>query len=209
VLVTAGPTREAIDPVRYISNRSSGKMGYALARAAHDMGARVTLVSGPVGIKAGHGVEVVPVESALEMYEAVMAGRPGCDVIVACAAVADYTPRIAAERKLKKKDFLTLELEETKDILAELGRNKSCYLAGFAAETHDVIPYAEEKLKNKNLDMIVANDVSRGDVGFDSDYNAVVMIKRNGGVIETPREPKERIARRVMVEIERDLAGGR
>lgn len=206
MLITAGPTCEAIDPVRYITNRSSGKMGYALAKAAHDMGAEVTLVSGPVNMNAKPGVKLVGVVSAQEMYEAVMQQKQAADIVIACAAVSDYTPNTVAGHKMKKKETLTIELHKTKDILKTLGEDKKFHLVGFAAETQDVLGYARKKMKEKNLDMIVANDVSKKDVGFDSDYNAVTMLKKDGEIVETLRESKERIAKRIMLEIERDLA---
>lgn len=205
MLITAGPTCEAIDPVRYITNRSSGKMGYALARAAHDMGAEVTIVSGPVALSAKPGVEVVDVVSAAQMYDEVMRRAGGADIIIACAAVADYTPDTVARHKMKKSDSLTIELHKTKDILKALGERKNFHLVGFAAETRDVLRYAKEKLERKNLDMIVANDVSKEGTGFESDYNAVTMIKRSGEIVETLREQKKSIARRIMQEIERDI----
>lgn len=207
MLVTAGPTREAIDPVRYISNRSSGKMGYALANAAHAMGAYVTLVSGPVGnvLRAAEGINIVNVESAGEMYEAVMRCRGGADIIIACAAVADYTPVLVSGLKLKKQEELTIELKKTKDILGALGREKSAYHVGFAAETHDLLHYAKGKLEAKNLDMIVANDVSRDDTGFDSSHNAVTIIKKNGGMREIEKDTKENIAQAILSEIASDL----
>ncbi len=206
VLITAGPTCEAIDPVRYITNRSSGKMGYALARAAHDMGAEVTVVSGPVAVEAKRGVSVVNVVSAQQMYDEVMRRCDGADIIIACAAVADYTPDIVPAHKMKKKDSLTIELHKTKDILKALGERKNFHLVGFAAETQGIIGYAKEKLERKNLDMIVANDVSKEGSGFESDFNAVTMIKRSGEIVETLCEQKQSIARRIMLEIERDIA---
>ncbi len=201
VLVTAGPTREAIDPVRYLTNRSSGRMGYALARAARDMGADVTLVSGPVEIMPPTGVEVVRVESAEQMHGAVMKHRAGQDIIVACAAVADYAPVRYADHKLKKQEELVIELAKTKDILAELGESKSAYLVGFAAETQNIEQYAQGKLEAKNLDMIVANDVSAADVGFESEFNAVTVIKRDGSKKSVGRSRKSDIASFIMQEV--------
>jgi phosphopantothenoylcysteine decarboxylase/phosphopantothenate--cysteine ligase len=205
VLVTAGPTREAIDPVRYITNRSSGRMGYALAGEAKNMGADVTLVTGPTGIAVPYGVRAVRVENAQDMYSAVMENRAGQDIIIACAAVADYKPKKYASHKLKKQELLVLELVKTKDILAELGKDKSCYLVGFAAETDDLEKYAEDKLKRKNLDMIVANDVSSKDTGFDSEFNAVTIIKRDGTKKVADRATKRSIASVILREAAEDL----
>jgi len=205
VLITAGPTCEAIDPVRYISNRSSGKMGYALAEAALKMGAEVTLISGPVSISPPPGAEVVGVTSAQQMHDEVMGRKAGRDVIIMCAAVADYAPKEAASSKMKKKDTLTLELVKTKDILKDLGAEKDFYLAGFAAETNDIEAYAAKKLEEKNLDMIIANDVSGSDTGFDSDFNAVTIMKRGGGRSAVEKDTKRNIAARIMEEIAAEL----
>ena len=174
VLVTAGPTREPVDPVRYLTNRSSGKMGYAIAEAAARRGARVVLVSGPVKLAPPFGVEVLKVETASEMREAVMQARDEAQVVFMAAAVSDYAP-VAAPSKIKKTGgSLTLTLDEGPDILAELGRDKQDrLLVGFAAETEELMSNAQGKLTRKNLDFIVANDVSRADIGFDADHNAV------------------------------------
>ena len=160
VLITAGPTREAIDPVRYITNRSSGKMGYALAAGALGEGAEVMLVSGPVSISPPQGASLYPVESAHQMYKQVMELNDSADIIIRCAAVADYSPKLREEHKMKKQDTLSLELVKTHDILSEVGKEKKAYLVGFAAETQNIEQYAKGKLEKKNLDMIVANDVS-------------------------------------------------
>ncbi len=178
-LITAGPTREAIDPVRYLTNRSSGRMGYALAGAARHEGHEVLLISGPTTLDVPPGVDFIPVESAQHMYEAVrdMAGR--ADVAILCAAVADYRPVAAAEQKIKKdSERLVLELERTPDIL---GSMRSVFgfegvLVGFAAETQQVEEYARGKLARKQCDFIVANDVSRADIGFDSRENEVLLV---------------------------------
>jgi phosphopantothenoylcysteine decarboxylase/phosphopantothenate--cysteine ligase len=182
VLVTAGPTREAIDPVRYIGNRSSGKMGYAVARAAAARGADVVLVAGPTALTPPPGVRVVPVETAAEMLAAVLAEYGGCDVVVKAAAVADYRPLSPAVHKIKKQGGeLTLALTKTEDILAELGRRKQGQvLVGFAAETRDLAANAGEKLARKNLDMVVANDVTQPGAGFGGDTNVVRLLYRDG-----------------------------
>jgi phosphopantothenoylcysteine decarboxylase/phosphopantothenate--cysteine ligase len=195
VLVTAGPTREAVDPVRYLSNRSSGKMGYALARVAAQRGARVILVSGPVSLAPPFGVEVVPVETTAQMRDAVMERVGDVDAVLMAAAVSDYAP-VAASSKIKKKgESLTLELHEGPDILAELGADKgSRLLVGFAAETDDLERNARAKLERKNLDFIVANDVSREDVGFEVDHNAVTILGREGEPLRIPRASKLEIA---------------
>ncbi len=198
ILVTAGPTVEPIDPVRYISNRSSGKMGYALARAARRRGALVTLVSGPTALTPPYGVSFCPVKTAEDMRQAVLENRTGCDIIIKAAAVSDYRPRESAGQKIKKKeDSLTLDLVKTTDILAQLGSGKKdspCVLVGFAAETEDLLANAREKIKVKNLDMIVANDVSREDAGFETDTNIVKMIFSDGRVEDSPLMTKDEVA---------------
>jgi len=183
LVMTAGPTREALDPVRYISNESSGKMGYALARAAAEAGARVTLVSGPVALPAPEGVERVSVSSAESMLAAVNSAIDGgCDVFVAAAAVADYRPETVASDKIKKsRESLVIQLTRNPDILATVAaRSDRPFCVGFAAETRDVEHYAEDKLKRKNLDMIVANDVSDASIGFNSEHNAVTVLWPGG-----------------------------
>lgn len=178
-LITAGPTREAIDPVRYITNRSSGKMGYAAAAAAAHGGHRVLLISGPTALDIPEGVDFLPVESAQEMYEAVRNQAALADAAILTAAVADYRPLFVPDRKIKKTDDrLVLELERTRDILGSM-RTEFGYrgvLIGFAAETHDVEAYARGKLERKQCDLIVANDVSRKDIGFDSSDNEVLLV---------------------------------
>ena len=201
ILITAGPTREKIDAVRFLSNRSSGKMGYALAAAARDAGLDVTLVSGPVALAPVDGVTMVRIESAAEMAEAVKSRAPGMDVVIMAAAVADYRPKAAFDGKLKKlPGGLTLELERTEDILASLGQVKPAgqLLIGFAAETDDLIANASGKLARKNLDWIVANDVRRADRGFASDRNAVTLLARDGRRIDLELAPKPEIARRIL-----------
>lgn len=201
ILITAGPTREAIDPVRYLTNRSSGRMGYALADAAVARGADVALVSGPVSLEKPEGVEFYPVQSAAEMYDRVMDLKDKADVIIMCAAVADYTPIVCAEHKMKKQDALVIEFEKTRDILAEVGKTKHAFLAGFAAETQNLEGYARDKLSRKNLDMIIANDVSGTETGFDSEYNAVSIYTRDGKAVHFTRDTKRNLADSILTEI--------
>ncbi len=196
VLVTAGPTVERIDPVRYITNRSTGKMGYALAEAARDRGAQVALVSGPVHIDRPAGVEVVAIESSAQLCEAVLSRGDWADVVIQAAAPADFRPVSAAAGKIKKTGAgMTLELENTTDIAAELGRRKrpGQVLVAFAAETDDVLDNARGKLDRKNADMVVANDVSRKDAGFGADTNAVTLITRDDAR-ELPLQSKRAVA---------------
>jgi phosphopantothenoylcysteine decarboxylase/phosphopantothenate--cysteine ligase len=182
LLLTAGPTREAIDPVRYISNRSSGKMGYALAAAAIEQGGSVTLVSGPVALPAPAGVELVAVESAQQMYDAVMQQVSTSDVFIACAAVSDYRVDQASNQKIKKSsDSLSLQLVLNADILATVSSlEQRPFCVGFAAETQDVEKYALGKLQQKNLDMIAANQVGDGNSGFETDFNQLDVFWRDG-----------------------------
>jgi phosphopantothenoylcysteine decarboxylase/phosphopantothenate--cysteine ligase len=198
VLITAGPTREKIDPVRYLTNRSSGRMGYALAEAAVRRGARVLLVSGPTSLTPPGAAEVTRVESTEEMRDAVLHLLPQSSVVIKTAAVADYRPKSAAGQKIKRKGPMTLELEATPDILKELSLKKtSQIIVGFAAETEDVLENARQKLLSKNLDAIVVNDVSREGIGFDSDRNAVTIITRDD-VVEVPETTKWEVAQRVL-----------
>ena len=180
VLVTAGPTQEKIDPVRYITNRSSGKMGYAIARAAQMRGARVTLVSGPTQLQTPQGVEKVDIVSTQDLYQAMMVHAPQADIVIQAAAPADFTPDTVAEQKIKKlgDGMLTLSFRQTPDVAAAVGKNKrpGQVLIGFAAETNDVMKNAGAKLKKKNLDMIVANDVTAPGAGFDVDTNIVTFV---------------------------------
>lgn len=180
VVITAGPTREALDPVRYISNRSSGKMGYALAQAAVEAGAVVTLVSGPVTLTAPEGVQFVKVETAAEMSAAALSAAERADIVIAAAAVADYTPAKVADVKTAKQDTLTLELQRTEDIVATLAQKTQAFVVGFAAETDDLISKAKAKLERKQLDMIVANQVGGSEGGFDSDDNAAIVLWSDG-----------------------------
>jgi len=199
VLVTAGPTREKIDPVRFLGNRSSGKMGYALAEAALRRGARVILVSGPVALEAPTGAEIARVESAEEMRRAVLSRGAEATMIIKAAAVADFRLAQPATEKMKRKGAMSLELEPTADILAELGaaRKGSQILIGFAAETSDALENARKKLAAKRVDAIVVNDVSRPGIGFDSERNAVSIVMRER-VIEVPESSKWEVAHRVL-----------
>jgi len=200
VLVTAGPTREPLDPVRFLSNRSSGKMGYAIAEAAGARGAHVILVSGPTALSAPPGVDLIHVETAEEMYRAVLAKLEPAGVVVKAAAVADYRPKRTADRKIKKEHAVSeIALEPTPDILAELGRRKGKrILVGFAAETDDLLANAKTKLQRKNLDLVVANDVRAAGAGFDVDTNVVTMLDAAGGVEELPLLPKRQVADRIL-----------
>ena len=182
ILITAGPTVERIDDVRYITNRSSGKMGYQLAQAALDRGADVTLVSGPVHLEAPRGARLVKIESAEQMRNAVFASLDHADIIIKAAAVADYTPKAKVDGKIKKSgDGMQLELVRTEDILLSLGKAKgNKILVGFAAEATDLIENATSKLERKNVDMICANDISRSDIGFGGDENAITLLYRDG-----------------------------
>lgn len=210
ILITAGPTFEDIDPVRFVGNRSSGRMGYALAAEASRRGATVTLVTGPTHLTAPQGANVVKVRSAADMHKAVMDRVEGQDVVIMSAAVADYTPAEQAQEKLKKSDGpMTITLRRTKDILGELGRLPSRkqglpVLVGFAAETTGVINYAKGKLQQKGADLIVANDVSRSDAGFDVDTNAVTLVT-SSAVEEVPLQAKSAVAQKILDRIEQFL----
>lgn len=203
VLVTAGPTREAIDPVRYISNRSSGKMGYAIAEAARDRGARVVLVSGPTNLKPPYSVETMKVLTVAEMRAAVLARFADSTVVIKAAAPADFRLKQQAVQKIHKTgDELSLTLEPAEDILLELGSRKGDrLLVGFAAETEDLLGSAERKLKGKNLDLIVGNDVSGPETGFDSDYNSVVILGLGGLKRELTRLRKSEVATEILNEV--------
>jgi phosphopantothenoylcysteine decarboxylase/phosphopantothenate--cysteine ligase len=200
VLLTAGPTREAIDPVRYLSNHSSGKMGYALARAARRRGARVTLVTGPTALPPPAGVEVVAATSAQEMARAVERAFPAATVVIMTAAVADYRPRAAFAHKLKKRAAaLSLALERTPDILGGLGPRKGRrLLVGFAAETRDLEAEARRKLRTKRLDLVVANDVTAAGAGFGADTNVVRLLDRAGLDEALPVMSKDAVAERIL-----------
>ncbi len=198
VLVTAGPTREPIDPVRYIGNRSSGKMGYAVAEAALRRGAKVILVSGPTALKPPATAEFVAVETAQEMRNAVMARLERATIVIKAAAVADFTVRRAAEQKIKRKGPTTLDLEPTPDILAEVGARKGARIVvGFAAETENPLENARKKLESKSLDAIVLNDVSQPGIGFDSERNAVTILT-HAGAENVPEMSKWEVAHRVL-----------
>ncbi len=201
VLITAGPTREKIDPVRYLTNRSSGRMGYALAEAALRRGARVLLVAGPTNLAVPGAAELTRVESAEQMRDAVVHLLPQATIVIKTAAVSDYRAKSAAGQKIKRKGPMTLELEATPDILKEIVQKKqNQIIVGFAAETENVLENARQKLVSKNLDAIVVNDVSRDGVGFDSDRNAVTIISRDE-VVEVPETTKWEVSQRVLDQI--------
>jgi phosphopantothenoylcysteine decarboxylase / phosphopantothenate---cysteine ligase len=203
ILITAGPTREKIDPVRYLTNRSSGRMGYALAEAALRRGARVLLVSGPTEITPPSAAEVTRVESAAQMRDAVLSLLPQATVVIKTAAVSDYRAKSAAEQKIKRKGPLTLELEPTADILKEItARKQSQIIVGFAAETENVLENARQKLAGKQLDAIVVNDVSREGIGFDSERNEVTIITSDE-IVEVPETTKWEVAQRVLDQVVR------
>lgn len=199
VLITAGPTYEDLDPVRYLGNRSSGKMGFALAEAAHALGAEVTLVSGPVGLPTPAGVRRVDVRRAVEMHDAVMAALPGQDVFIGAAAVADYAPAHVAGEKMKKTEsHLTIELVRTPDILGDVAaRSERPFVVGFAAETSELERYARDKLERKRLDMIAANRVGGSELGFEVDRNALSVFWP-GGATQIPAASKHEVAQRLM-----------
>jgi phosphopantothenoylcysteine decarboxylase / phosphopantothenate---cysteine ligase len=197
ILVSAGPTQEPIDPVRFISNRSSGKMGYAIAEAAQARGAQVVLVTGPTALPIPRGVEVVPVATAEEMLKALSARLTWSTTVIMAAAVADFRPRHPASHKIQKQGRTdqTIDLERTTDILASLSTQRTTQLmVGFAAETRDVITHAKDKLTAKGLDLIVANDVTIEGAGFDSDQNTVILIDRQETITELPLMPKRALA---------------
>jgi phosphopantothenoylcysteine decarboxylase/phosphopantothenate--cysteine ligase len=212
VLVTAGPTREYIDPVRFISNKSSGKMGYAIAQAAQYRSAQVTLISGPTHLQAPQGIELISVETAIEMRDATLSHADKADVIIMAAAVADYRPQESKSHKIKKTtDELTLNLQRNPDIIMELGTlkkknsssaeaedKKSPILVGFAAETENEIANAQEKLVKKNLDLIVVNNVLQEGAGFDVDTNIVTLIDKNGSAEKLPLLSKFDVANVVL-----------
>ena len=200
ILVTAGPTREALDPVRFLSNRSSGKMGYAIARVAAARGHEVVLVSGPVSLAAPEGLVRESVESAQEMHDMVLRCLPACDGLIMCAAVADWRPRKYSAQKLKKRNMTdVLELERTPDILEAVRplKGNRIYI-GFAAETENMEIEARRKLERKGLDLIVANDVSRTDAGFEVDSNAVTLIPREGQPQVVPLTSKTNVAEAIL-----------
>ncbi len=202
VLVTAGGTREALDPVRFLGNRSSGKMGYAMAEAAQRRGARVILVTAPTALRAPMNCEVVPVTTTEEMRQAVLSRLDQTTIVIKAAAVADYRPRVQADQKLRRSGPLTLELEPTEDILAEVvaERRPGMLIVGFAAETHDALAHGRDKLLRKGVDAIVLNDVSREGVGFDADRNAVTFLTRERAM-ELPEMRKRELADHILDEI--------
>lgn len=202
IIITAGPTREKIDPVRYLTNHSTGKMGYAIAEEALREGAEVILISGPVNIQAPIGAQVLEVETAEEMYHAVLSKFDEADIVIKTAAVADYRPKTYQVTKMKKQPGeQVIELERTKDILMELGNNKeNQILIGFAAETNNVEEYARKKLLSKNADMIVANNVQEKGAGFGTDTNIVTFYKKDGQAVELPILSKNEVARRILDE---------
>ena len=200
-LISAGPTREWIDPVRFLSNPSSGKMGYALARAAVDRGMQVTLVSGPTALKAPAGAEVLYVETAREMQEAMSQRFAKADLIIMAAAVSDHRPETRSKQKQKKEQVrMTLDLVANPDILMELGKQKKNgqTLVGFAAETENQLPNARRKLREKNLDWIVANDVSEKDRGFQSDFNKISLLSKEQNEMDFEYQEKNSLARKIM-----------
>jgi len=203
IMVTAGPTRESIDPVRYITNHSSGKMGYAVAQAARERGADVLLISGPAEVECPDGVRLISVTTAQEMEEAVLANFENCDVVVMAAAVADYRPAEVSETKIKKNgDEMVLRLVKNPDILKKLGTMKgNRILVGFSAETDDLEGNAADKLESKNLDMIVANDVTMEGAGFGTDTNIIKILKCDGTVIDLPLMSKLEAAHRILDEV--------
>jgi phosphopantothenoylcysteine synthetase/decarboxylase len=206
LLITAGPTREPIDPVRFLSNRSSGRMGYALAEAAHTAGHEVLLISGPVTLPPPSGVQIIHVETAREMFDAVRTHLPGCDTAIFSAAVADYRPAQVVTQKLKKTAAtLTLELERTEDILGSVRSQFAFtgFLVGFAAETENLIAHAQDKLLRKGCDLIIANDVSQPGIGFDSPENEVTLCLPGGTTIPLPRQSKTSLARELIAHISR------
>jgi phosphopantothenoylcysteine decarboxylase/phosphopantothenate--cysteine ligase len=213
VVVTAGPTIEDLDPVRFITNRSSGKMGYAIAEAARDRGAVVTLISGPVKLPPPERVETIQVRSTREMFDAVMGRLQDAAVFIGAAAVADFRPAHRAGQKIKKdgRKKITLELEATEDIIASVGAEtgagpnqpgrRARVVVGFAAESQSLLGYAERKLREKGLDLIVANDITRADAGFDVETNVATILKRDGSRVELPMQGKREMADRVLDEI--------
>ena len=206
VVITAGPPREALDPVRYISNNSSGKMGYALAQAAVDAGAKTTLVSGPVNLAAPEHTRLVGVQSAEEMLQQCLKLLPECDIFIACAAVADYRPAAVQDQKIKKgPQEMSLQLVRTPDIVAAVAADEHRpYTVGFAAETNDVLAYAREKMQRKGLDMIIANDVADPAIGFNSNDNAVTVLRRDSEHL-LARASKTTIARQIVHLIAQDI----
>jgi len=203
VHITAGPTREAIDPVRFISNHSSGKMGYAIAQAAIEAGAKVKLISGPVNLACPERVDCVQVESAQQMLDAALSDIEQCDIFIGCAAVADFRPATFADNKLKKGsgDTMTLEMVKNPDIIASVAKRKDKpFTVGFAAETQNLLEYAQDKLQRKNLDLIAANDVANTDIGFNADANALTLISAESQV-NLSKTSKSKLAQQLIAHI--------
>ncbi len=204
ILITGGPTQEPIDPVRFLTNRSSGKMGYALAKVARQRGAEVVLVTGPTSLPIPRrDIKIFSVRTAEEMREAVLAHMKGCSVVIKAAAVSDYRPKRVSQKKLKKDEsYASLELEKTTDILEEIGKKKgSQILVGFAAETEDLVTNANKKLKEKNLDLIVVNDVTKPDAGFGADTNQVKILYSSGEVRDLPLMSKEEVSQIILNDV--------
>jgi phosphopantothenoylcysteine decarboxylase / phosphopantothenate---cysteine ligase len=210
ILITAGPTREKIDPVRFFSNRSTGKMGFSLAGEAAKMGADVTLVTGPVSLQVPQGVNLIRVESAEEMFDEVLGRYDSTDIVIKSAAVADYRPKVTSDKKMKKQDTdLVIEFERTKDILKALGERKNGqFLVGFAAETNDIDRYAAEKLRKKNADMIIANNITLDGAGFAGDTNIVTLFRKDDTKRELPLLSKAETAKEILQEIQKMLDEG-
>lgn len=209
ILITAGPTREPLDPVRYLTNRSSGKMGYALAEAAREAGHDATLISGPVTLSAPEGIKLVRIETARQMYEAVQAHLGEQDAAIFSAAVADYRPAAVAEQKIKKTgETLTLTLEKTEDVLgsARTVFGFTGFLVGFAAETEKMLEHAQEKMRRKGCDLLIANDVSQAGIGFDSGENEVTLCLPDAEPIPLPRQSKAALARELLAFICQQMA---
>lgn len=207
IVISAGPTIESIDPVRYLTNRSTGKMGYSLAEVAVSLGAEVVLVSGPTNLAPPQGCKMMNIESAAQMYDAIWSEFESADVVIKTAAVADYTPAVTYDQKMKKGDSgVSIPLKRTQDILLSLGQSKTHQiLVGFAAETEQVGDYAKGKLLKKNADMIVANDVTKAGAGFGTDTNIVTIYKRNGEVKPLPLMSKKEVAKEILLEVHRLL----
>ena len=206
ILITAGPTVEDLDPVRYITNRSSGKMGYALAEAARKRGAKVTLISGPVKIAPPSGIELVSARSTRDMFDAVMSRLPAASIFIGCAAVADFRPANVSGQKIKKqgRKTITLEFETTEDIIGAVSSDPNRngrLVAGFAAESESLLDYAQAKMIEKGLDLIVANDITRKDAGFDVETNAATILLKDGSRVELPLQSKREMADRVLDQI--------
>ncbi|MBK8312801.1 MAG: bifunctional phosphopantothenoylcysteine decarboxylase/phosphopantothenate--cysteine ligase CoaBC [Acidobacteria bacterium] len=214
MVITAGPTVEDLDPVRFMTNRSSGKMGYALAEAARKRGAKVTLISGPVKIAPPAGIELVSARSTRDMFDAVMSRLPAASIFIGCAAVADFRPANVSGQKIKKqgRKTITLEFETTEDIIGAVSSDPNRngrLVAGFAAESESLLDYAQAKMIEKGLDLIVANDISRKDAGFDVETNAATILLKDGSRVELPLQSKREMADRVLDQILklRQLAG--